>query len=606
MNRPNLSWVRAYTVVRSALPQLILYDLVFKVVGLVLLTPLTVWTLENLLARSGALAVTNADIAGFLPTPSGLLFLVSAGTLTLTTLFAEQGGLMRITAAADHDRKLHWLTVLADILRSLPRLLGTAFAQAGLILLIILPLAAVGALTYLGLLTGQDINWYLTERPPAFWVAITIGLVLAGIGLVLLSLVLVRWSLSVPVTLHEGLTGFKALRRSRALVASNSWRVARLVLGWILLTTIVSASLIALFGEFAELLLKVFPGTRAQILITAILLGVLTLTSALLSFVAYAGYSWIVVRLYLELAGEQVDADLIEQPSAIILRNGPTVITVGLVLALGVAALMTHRLIEDLALGRAVQVTAHRGSSVLAPENTLSAIRQAIEDGADYAEIDVQETADGKLVLLHDSDLLRVTGTPHRIWEVGYAEIADLDAGSWFSAEFANERIPTLAETIEIARGQIQLNIELKYNGHDQQLAERVVAAVRDADFTDQCIITSLDYSGLQTVRQIAPELKVGQIVTVAIGDPKHLDVDLLSMEARRATPQAVRANRAAGLETHVWTVNDRAQMQRMIERGVTNIITDDPVLLRSVIDERSQHSDAELLLLALSAQLKE
>ncbi|NJN47961.1 MAG: hypothetical protein HC808_17435, partial [Candidatus Competibacteraceae bacterium] len=523
----------------ARLPRLMLYDLVFKIVGLVLLAPLTAWTLENLIARSGALAVTNADISGFLLTPTGLLFLLAAGTLTLTSIFAEQGGLMRITAAADHDRYLPWFAALVDVLHALPRLLRTAFAQAGMLLLIVLPLAAIGALAYLGLLTGQDINWYLTERPPAFWIAVTIGAVLAVVGFALIALVLVRWALAVPVTLHEGLSGFKALRRSRALVSNNGWRVARLVLGWIILTTIVSALLVALVDGFAGLLLKLFPGTRAQIVITAVFLGVLVLAGALLSFVAYAGYSWIVVRLYLELAGEEVDADLPDHASTTTLRIGPAVIAAGLALALGVAAFMTHRITEDLALGRAVQVTAHRGSSAHAPENTLSAIRQAIEDGADFAEIDVQETADGTLVLLHDTDLLRVTGKPYRIWEVGYDEIADLDAGSWFSAEFADERIPTLAETIELARGRIKLNIELKYNGHDQQLAERVAATVREADFAEQCIITSLDYSSLQTVRRIDQELKIGQIVTVAIGDPKRLEVDLLSMEARRATPQA-------------------------------------------------------------------
>ena len=95
-----------------------------------------------------------------------------------------------------------------------------------------------------------------------------------------------------------------------------------------------------------------------------------------------------------------------------------------------------------------VEVTAHRGSSSSAPENTLSAIRQAIADQADYAEIDVQETLDGVIVVLHDSDLMRVTGKKLNIWETTFAKARKLDAGSWFSPEFAGEKIPTLEEAI--------------------------------------------------------------------------------------------------------------------------------------------------------------
>ena len=78
-------------------------------------------------------------------------------------------------------------------------------------------------------------------------------------------------------------------------------------------------------------------------------------------------------------------------------------------------------------------ITAHRGSSMAAPENTLAAIARAIEDGADYAEIDVQETADGTVVVIHDTDLKRITGLAEKIWDVTYDEVRELDFGSWFS-----------------------------------------------------------------------------------------------------------------------------------------------------------------------------
>ena len=154
--------------------------------------------------------------------------------------------------------------------------------------------------------------------------------------------------------------------------------------------------------------------------------------------------------------------------------------------------------------------------------------------------------------------------------------------------------------------GHLWLNIELKYNGHDVRLAKRTAELVRANAFVENSVITSLDSAGLQRVREVAPDIRIGQIVTVSIGDFVKLDVDFLSINASVATPAQVRRNREAGLDTHVWTVNDEASMARMIERGVNNIITDQPALLRRVIEERATLSDRELLLLALSARLRE
>ena len=108
---------------------------------------------------------------------------------------------------------------------------------------------------------------------------------------------------------------------------------------------------------------------------------------------------------------------------------------------------LAHRNIVE-----SVKVTAHRGSSARAPENTLSAVRQAITDGADFAEIDVQTTADGELVVLHDGDLMRMAGDSRRLRDLTLSQAKELDVGKKFNAEFLGERIPTLAEVIRLSR----------------------------------------------------------------------------------------------------------------------------------------------------------
>src|SRR5262249_32888341 len=133
-----------------------------------------------------------------------------------------------------------------------------------------------------------------------------------------------------------------------------------------------------------------------------------------------------------------------------------------------------------------VLVTAHRGHARAAPENTLSAMRKAIESRADYAEMDVQLTADGKVVLLHDRDLKRLAGVSRRLDELSYDEVRQLDVGSWFAPAFSGERVPTLAEVIALCRGKIRLNIELKFFGPDRRLARAVAELIREQDFESE------------------------------------------------------------------------------------------------------------------------
>ena len=239
-----------------------------------------------------------------------------------------------------------------------------------------------------------------------------------------------------------------------------------------------------------------------------------------------------------------------------------------------------------------VQVTAHRGSSGEAPENTLAALHQAISDGADYAEIDVRETADGQVVLLHDADLVRVAGLSTNVWEASLDDLRRVDVGSWFSPQFVNARIPTLAEALHAATGRIGLNIELKLNGHERHLAESVVKLVRSAQCVESCIITSQDQAALARVRELAPEMRIGWIVTAASGEASRLELDLLSMRLDLVTAKRVHANRAVGLATHVWTVDDPDDMLRMIDLGVDNIITNRPARLRALIGQRASLAD--------------
>ncbi len=263
-------------------------------------------------------------------------------------------------------------------------------------------------------------------------------------------------------------------------------------------------------------------------------------------------------------------------------------------------SVFAYNIVEQAGVERSVKITAHRGSSLRAPENTLAAIQLAIDEGADYVEIDVQETSDGEVILLHDKDLMRVAGVRRNIWDVALSDLADIDIGTRFNPQFASERVPTLTQAIAQARGKGKLNIELKFNGHDEQLAQRVVDIVRREQFADDCVISSLDAQGLAEVERLAPELKTGLIVGATIGNAARIENDFLSASTRLVRQPLIDELHRRGRQIHVWSVSDERTANQLIEMGVDNLITDDPLLLVAIRAKRAELSPTQRLALAL------
>ena len=234
-------------------------------------------------------------------------------------------------------------------------------------------------------------------------------------------------------------------------------------------------------------------------------------------------------------------------------------------------------------------IMAHRGYSQAAPENTLPAFEKAIDSGFTAAELDVQMTKDGEIVLLHDSNLKRTTGLNLNIWDVTYDEIKNLDNGSFFSSEYAGTKIPTLDQVLKLCKDKLYLNIEIKRTGHDDGIVERVIKVIEDNDYFDNCDITSQNYATLEEVRAINPDILTAYTSSVGIGRIQNLDAaDILSIMESSATYTNVEAIQNAGKRIFVWTVNERKTMETLINLNVDAILTNDPKLCQKVIDRYS------------------
>lgn len=548
-----------------------------------------------LVRTTGSVSVNNADLFGFVLSPAGLAIVLAAGAAALAIHAVESGGFLVLLAREEAAGERALLPALRALGAAGWRLALLALLQVVGLALVALPFLALLGAIYRFLLGAHDVNYYLAERPREFWVAAASAAVVALLVTALLARLWVSWSLALPILLAEGLAPRAALAESRRRLRGALGRAALLLLGWALLLWVLAGLALGLYDRFARGLLGVLPEREGLLLpVVAALLALQTLALAAVAIAATSGHAPLVHRLHVERGGRPLAAPDAGRAGA---RRG---------VSLGLAALGFGLLALALGVGlasatdleRPVLVMAHRGASLAAPENTLAAIQESIEAGADYAEIDVQRTKDGELVLNHDADLMRVGGAPLRITQATLAEIRAVDVGRRFSPDFAGERVPTLREAIELARGRIRLNIELKFYGKERELAGDVARLVAETGFEAECVVTSLEIDGVLEARRQDPRLSIGLIASASVGRLVQSDVDLFAVSRGIATDAFLREAHRLDKQVVVWTVDDRATMLALIDQGVDGILTNDPALLERVIRERSELQDWQRLLL--------
>ncbi len=241
-------------------------------------------------------------------------------------------------------------------------------------------------------------------------------------------------------------------------------------------------------------------------------------------------------------------------------------------------------------------VFAHRGASKHAPENTLAAFELAIQLGAPAVELDVKLTGDQQVVVLHDATLDRTTDGKGPLSAHTLEAVKQLDAGSHFSPEFRNERVPTLAEVFAAIGKRALINVELtNYETPGDDLVDRVAQVIRDHRMEGQVLFSSFHPLNLIRARQVAPEIPLGLLVLEGqaeriplsfAGEP--IPYEALHPYTTDATGSLVSRNHQEKRRVHVWTVNEAEDMRRLFGMGVDGIFTDDPALALMVLQEKT------------------
>ncbi|MCF8278564.1 MAG: hypothetical protein K9J17_17685 [Flavobacteriales bacterium] len=257
-------------------------------------------------------------------------------------------------------------------------------------------------------------------------------------------------------------------------------------------------------------------------------------------------------------------------------------------------------LISTSTMAQKLTVTAHRGASGYAPENTLSAVKKALEIGVDRIEIDVQQSSDGIVVVLHDKTLDRTTNATGKVGEKPWVELKEVKAYGKFEAEFPNEPLPTLEQVFELMDGNTQFVIEIKagrktYPG----IEDNVAKLIKKYKAEKWALVHSFNDRVLKYLHENYPEIRLQKLFVSYSGGvmldfklhavklSKYDYVEAFGISLSSAKRKLVEKIHGMGKQVHVWTVNKDEDMAMMMEIGVDGIISNYPDKVKQLIGKK-------------------
>lgn len=576
---------------------LILFEILWKLVTLLVIAPACAGLIQLAIHLAKLKYLTTSNLLQFLRSPWTILLL--AVLLLLAALYT----LFEIAAVCTCFRQSRFQkvrTTLGRMVRSGLQSVLHFFRGGGsflvLHLLVLIPLMQFSATS--GIFTAMGIPdflaYYMTKKE--FLLPIYVA------AIILCCLLSVRWVFSSVLFTQNQCSYRSARATSVQLVRGRFWQTFFSVLVW---NCCYFVALLVFLCLITVVVLMVIRATGSDDLIMSQAMRILKL---LIQIVLWS-FSFFATPICMAHLTALLEKRCVQMPEVVLpepiplsrsakpFRRSTAVLTACCftVAALGlnlsyVYSVFTGKANFRLALFQNPTVMAHRGLSADAPENTLYAFSDAISVGADFIELDVQQTRDGVLVVMHDSNLKRTTGVNKDIWDVDYADIQNLDAGSWFDPAYANARIPTLEETLQFVDKRAKLNIEIKPTKHGSDTLEQDVAElITRYQYTDACYVTSFSYGSLKKVKEANPEIRTGYLMSVAYGQFYSLKyADAFSLNKVFVTSQVVNAAHQQGKQIFAWTVNSMSEVRSLCNLHVDSIITDDPVMVQNVISRDS------------------
>lgn len=407
-------------------------------------------------------------------------------------------------------------------------------------------------------------------------------------------LLCIGWVLVLPLFVLERKSLWQAVKESLSFVKRRFFRLVLLLVRWVI-SAMVRVTLPALAIAVPLYGIVIGVGLQSTQAMFALSRAALAIEFPFFQFLLDCGVTvaqcTLLALLYSHLRGDspvETDGKSYRSSGRLLLTAavaGATLLT--FVLAVCYYVLPANDELRTMLGGSVPIVTAHRGFSAAAPENTLPAFQLAIDQGCECAELDVQMTKDGVVMVTHDTNMRRCTGRSQNIYDLTYDEVRKLDAGRWFGKKYAGTKVPTLAEVLDLCKGKIELNIEIKPNAATPELEAETLRVIREKGFENNCVITSQSYETLCKVKELAPGISTGYILALGVGSYYDLPAaDFFSVESTFITSGMVQQVHLRGKTVSAWTVNREEDASDLLNLGVDDIITDKPGMVQQLMAE--------------------
>jgi glycerophosphoryl diester phosphodiesterase len=587
------NFIKSAGVFFKAMPHFLLFEIMFKLVMVALGAPVLAFLLKWTMKMSGIKYLSDENVLFFLKHPITIVVLIIILFFSAFFSFVELSALTGCFSCFYKKKRMGAFSMVRIGLDSFRK------AFRGMGILDFVGFMFCSALAQFTLSSGVFMAPLMPILRRIFRSVKGAGAVAAYIMIQLLFVILI---VSAAYSLHYLiLTKMKfhdCVKESKKVISGHKLKMIAAMLGWILFVVAVIGAVTFGLSFVIVFVVKGFTDRHAAFRTAVKVLKyagkVFTAMSAFFS--APAIVCWLTGRFYRDME-DDVKLELPYADEKVHhARRLATVCCLALLAFLANISYIREIYKGNISLNVGIltrtQVTAHRGASKAAPENTMPAFEAAIESGADYIELDVQLTKDGELVVFHDDNIKRTTNGNGILTNMTYDELQKYSAGSWFKDDgsFDDVKIPKLSEVLELVGHDILLNIEIKSHGNVKATAEKVVELVEEYDIGSSCYITSFSYQALKKVKELQPKIKTALIANIApstvYSQMKYIDA--VSMNYLFVNSSVVNYAHHSGKKVFVWTVDRSGEMKKMMALGVDNIITNRPEKCLEVVDSGS------------------
>ena len=578
---------------KADIKKYIVFEGIYTVITSVIFIPLISYIFHLAVRGVGSPSLLNRQIFKIGLNYKGIIGLIIILILSTVVVFIEYGTLIVISQKKYFGKEVSIADAFCTSVNNVPKIFNFGMIRLTLLFLLIIPFLEIPLPSKMAkqIVVPKFVMEAILDSK--------LLLILYIIGIILVSYVFLRWIFTIYCVIIEGKDTKEAVLTSLRLTKNRKISILlRLALqnivffATVFFILIMTTVAIKLVGRFLKLSPRGLPAQSVLIIIASAVAFILTLVVSPMNII-------FLTRLYYELRESKqgyvddtltlVHNEKLDRFESKVTRffRGKRGLAISIMIALVVAfgfidSAITQGVIH---LGRDLNIAGHKGDGVDAPENSIAGIMRALDKGANFAEIDVQQSKDGVPVLCHDKSLKHVAGLSAHVMDLTYEELSEIDIGSFFSEEYSGEKIPSLEEALIAAKGKLNLIIDLKPYGHDSaNLAREVVRLIEKYDMVEDCYVQSLDNNTLKVVRAKNADIKIGQVIIISAGDLSSLDVDFYTIEQTILSNRLIKDIHDLGREVGVWTVNGKEDAMKVLSYNIDGIITDYPEKIKEII----------------------